>query len=58
MSKRPALFTEADVKRAVRAVQAVGVGIAGVRVEPDGTIHVVVGEPQPQPVDAPKEWRL
>lgn len=57
MSKRPALFTETDVKRAIKATQAAGLPVGAVKIEPDGTIHVVVGN-DAKPVDAKREIRL
>ncbi len=36
MPRRPALITQADVSRAIRAVQAVGLDVAAVVVRPDG----------------------
>jgi hypothetical protein len=42
---RPARFRETDVSRAVRAVEKVGLSVARVRIEPDGSIEIVAGEP-------------
>lgn len=39
MSRRPARCTEADLKRAVKAVLAAGAR-ATIRVDPDGTIQI------------------
>jgi hypothetical protein len=38
MSRRPALITQADVARAIRAAQQCGA--EGVEVKPDGSIHI------------------
>lgn len=48
MSRRRCAFTEADVKRAIRAAKAAGVEYPVVEVLPDGTIRVKAGE-KPQP---------
>ena len=58
MSRRPATFTEADVKRAIKATQAAGMSVGSVKIEPDGTIHIVVAEPPKVSIDFTKEWRL
>ncbi len=58
MGNRPARVTEADVRRAVRGAESAGLKVAAVRVEPDGTVHVVVGEPAKAAVDGRSEWRL
>lgn len=59
MGKRPATFTEADIKRAVRATMATGLAVQSVSVDKDGVIRV---ETKPQlsigPIDAPKEWHF
>jgi hypothetical protein len=51
MSRRPALTTQADVARAIRAAQQCGAGV--VEIKPDGTIRVVV-EKSTIPVQAPE----
>lgn len=38
MSRRPAIITQADVARTVRAAMQAGAG--GVEVRPDGTIYI------------------
>lgn len=40
MSRRAARFTQADIARAIRAVQQTGAGMA-VEISPDGTIRIV-----------------
>jgi len=40
MSRRPALVTQADIARALRAVKSAAVSMA-VEVTPDGTIRIV-----------------
>jgi hypothetical protein len=50
MSRRPAITTQADVARAIRAAQQCGAGV--VEIKPDGTIRVVVEKSIP--VQAPE----
>lgn len=45
MSRRPCVFRQRDVTRAVKAVAAAGVAVAKVEVDKDGKIIVVVGKP-------------
>ena len=53
MSRRPCVFRQRDVTRAVKAVAAAGVTVAKVEVDKDGKIVVVVGEAGK--TDAPTE---
>src|SRR5262245_13733788 len=46
-SNRIAKFRQADVTRAVKAAKKAKLTIAGVRIEPDGTIVIIHGAPQP-----------
>jgi hypothetical protein len=59
MAGQPATFKEADVKRAIRSVQAAGLTIGTIRIGRDGAIEIV---PAPasdgKAVDAPKEWHF
>lgn len=41
----PSKFTQADVARVLRAAKRVNVDIACVRIEPDGSIVMVLGRP-------------
>jgi CO/xanthine dehydrogenase Mo-binding subunit len=45
-SRRPLRCTKRDLMRAIEGVQGRGLEVASVRVEPDGTIHVVTGATQ------------
>ena len=45
MTRRPAVITQADVKRTVKAVLDAGVGVARVEVDKDGKIVVIAGKP-------------
>jgi hypothetical protein len=44
MSRGPQTFRQRDVTKAVKAVVAAGMTVAVVKVQPDGTIVVSVGE--------------
>lgn len=50
MSPRPAVLTQADVTRAIRAAKKAGAGV--VEILPDGTIRVLLA-PVPTINDAP-----
>lgn len=55
MSRRPARFTQADLARAIRAVDSTGVA-ARVDVLTDGTISIVLGLPEAvSPATAPED---
>jgi hypothetical protein len=58
MSRRPCVFRQRDVTRAVKAVTAAGVAVAKVEVDRDGKIVVVVGEPSQNPLtsNGGNEW--
>jgi hypothetical protein len=38
-------FTQAQIRRAVKAVEATGLKVRAVRVYPDGSIEIETGEP-------------
>lgn len=44
MTRGPCTFRQADVRRAVRAVEAAGKEIASVEIGGDGRIRIVVGK--------------
>jgi hypothetical protein len=51
---RAALPTPTTAARHVKALRSVGVEVAEVRIEPDGTLRVLIGAPKP---DTPRnEW--
>jgi hypothetical protein len=57
MSRRAARFTQRDVARLVRAAEAVGKEVTAIRVEKDGTLVAVVGEPgKAEPVTPSNSW--
>jgi hypothetical protein len=57
MTRRPSAFRQSDLTRAVRAVVAAGLRVAGVKVSAQGDIEVVTGDERGQ--DSPargNEW--
>jgi hypothetical protein len=46
---KPITFTQRDAVRAIKAVQATGLSISMLRIEPDGAILVVPGTPRAAP---------
>ena len=54
--KRRAAFRQADLTRALKAAKNAGVEIASIRVEPDGTIHIVAGGPEPAATNDLDRW--
>lgn len=51
---RPVNFTQAQVRRAVKAAESAGLKVRGLRVFPDGSFEVETGESASVPVDTPK----
>jgi hypothetical protein len=41
-----ARFSSADLTRAVKAAEKAGVCVGRIRIEPDGSIEIVAGEPE------------
>jgi hypothetical protein len=61
MSRRPFIFRQRDVTRAVKAVAAAGLHIAGVKIDAQkGAIEIVTGDEGAQdstvPVQEGNEW--
>jgi hypothetical protein len=56
--RRPCLFKERDVKRAARAVLAMGLNIGRVEIDKNGTIVVIPGKPSDPAESSPErnEW--
>jgi len=55
--RRPALFRQTDLARAIRTAKAEGLPLAGVRITKDGEIVVsFVGEPK-SPTTSFDEWK-
>lgn len=50
MSRRPALCTEADIRRAVKVAKAHGMAV---RIDPNGAINIVPSETPGPPVAPP-----
>jgi hypothetical protein len=52
--KRRTSFTKRDLMRAVEALQAAGLQVASIRIEPNGAILLIPGEPVPN--SEPNPW--
>lgn len=46
MPRRPSVFRERDVRRAVKAVAKAGLPVARIEIDKDGKIAVIVGKPE------------
>jgi hypothetical protein len=58
MTRRPSAFRQSDLTRAVRAVVAAGLRVAGVKVSAQGDIEVVTGDERvhESPPQGGNEW--
>jgi hypothetical protein len=58
MTRRPSAFRQSDLTRAVKAVVAAGLRVAGVKVSAQGDIEVVTGEERvhASPPQGGNEW--
>jgi hypothetical protein len=58
MSRRPSAFRQRDLTRAVKAVVAAGLRVAGVKVSAQGDIEVVTGDERvhDSPPQGGNEW--
>jgi hypothetical protein len=58
MSRRQAAFRQSDVTKALKAVIAAGLAVAGVKVSAQGEIEIVTGDERAQdsPAQGGNEW--
>ena len=56
VTRGPARFREKDVVRVIKAARKANMPLAGVRIEPDGSILVIPGTPEAVPTSAPNPW--
>ena len=58
MSRQPSSFRQRDLTRAIKAVVAAGLHVAGVKVSAQGDIEVVTGEGKTQgpSTEGENEW--
>ena len=54
-SRRPLRCTKRDLVRSIESAKVAGLQISSVRIEPDGTIHVITGASQEAPA-ADNPW--
>lgn len=48
MPRQPARFTQSDLTKATKAVQAAGLKVAAVRIDREGKIEIICGDAQQQ----------
>jgi hypothetical protein len=58
MSRPPPRFTQRDVARLMRSVEAQGKSVAAIRVEPDGALVAILGEPSKTEPETPLDLWL
>ena len=55
-ARRRTPVTQAEIARAVKALQKAGLPVAAVKFSPDGTVIVIPGTPEAVPSSAPNPW--
>jgi hypothetical protein len=56
--RTPSTFKQRDVTRAVKAVVATGLAVAGVKISAKGEIEVVIASPTAQDSSPRNEWDM
>lgn len=51
----PCSFRLSDIQRAIRAAEKAGKTVAGYKVEPDGSITIMLGKPEEPELAKPEE---
>jgi hypothetical protein len=57
MSRRAVTFTQAQVRRAVKAAESAGLHVRRVTINPDGSIAIDAGDNAPAAIDSPDSGR-
>jgi hypothetical protein len=57
MARKPMLFRQTDLARAIKTAKAEGMPVAGVRISPDGEIFVAFIESPKTATTAFDEWK-
>jgi hypothetical protein len=55
-NRRPCKFTQRDISRAIRGVEATGKQVGSIRIGTDGSIQVAIADPNAPDDGDPNEW--